>query len=226
MNRFLTLVCCGLLLGACESKDESDPAATSAVSQETTAAEPHSESASAPESQAETATAERWMPVDDNMNQAQQAQLDRAKAAQKELGQSLVKALTGSIAKDGHAKSIDFCKKEAPVITEKVAETQGVKIGRTSSKLRNPANSGAVWTANATDVAGEKQGVFAGPNGELGLIVPIPTAELCTSCHGDETAVSPEVATALEKSYPNDQARGFKEGDLRGWFWVEVPPPS
>jgi len=30
----------------------------------------------------------------------------------------------------------------------------------------------------------------------------------------------------LAAKYPMDQATGFKEGDLRGWFWIEVPPSA
>jgi hypothetical protein len=28
---------------------------------------------------------------------------------------------------------------------------------------------------------------------------------------------------ALAARYPDDRATGFAPGDLRGWFWVEVP---
>jgi hypothetical protein len=34
------------------------------------------------------------------------------------------------------------------------------------------------------------------------------------------------VTAAHAAKYPKDQATGFKEGDLRGWFWVEVPPSA
>jgi hypothetical protein len=35
--------------------------------------------------------------------------------------------------------------------------------------------------------------------------------------------LSPAVREELKERYPADQATGFKDGDLRGWFWVEVP---
>jgi hypothetical protein len=31
------------------------------------------------------------------------------------------------------------------------------------------------------------------------------------------------VKEALAEHYPEDQATGFQEGDLRGWFCIEVP---
>jgi hypothetical protein len=45
---------------------------------------------------------------------------------------------------------------------------------------------------------------------------PIMTGKLCLTCHGSQLA--PPVAEALATHYPNDQAVGFKEGDLRGAF--------
>jgi len=36
--------------------------------------------------------------------------------------------------------------------------------------------------------------------------------------------IDDEVLAAVTATYPKDQAVGFAEGDLRGWFWVETPP--
>jgi hypothetical protein len=48
---------------------------------------------------------------------------------------------------------------------------------------------------------------------------PIPTAGLCVSCHGD---VMPEALSDKVKTlYPNDQATGFKAGDIRGAFTLQ-----
>ena len=49
----------------------------------------------------------------------------------------------------------------------------------------------------------------------------IPTAALCLGCHGEHLA--PEVDAKLKELYPNDAARGFKEGDLRGAFTLAKP---
>ena len=37
------------------------------------------------------------------------------------------------------------------------------------------------------------------------------------------TGSAPEVQHALKESYPVDRAVGFAEGEVRGWFWVELP---
>lgn len=52
----------------------------------------------------------------------------------------------------------------------------------------------------------------------------IPTAALCVKCHGE--SIEAEVEAKLKELYPNDQARGFKEGDLRGAFTLAAPVPD
>jgi hypothetical protein len=44
----------------------------------------------------------------------------------------------------------------------------------------------------------------------------IPTKKICLECHGANLA--PEVAARLDALYPEDRARGFKIGDIRGAF--------
>ena len=57
------------------------------------------------------------------------------------------------------------------------------------------------------------------PNGRSGYVEPILLQPLCTACHGEK--ISKEVAIIIDEMYPEDQAVGFKTGDLRGVFWVE-----
>jgi hypothetical protein len=46
----------------------------------------------------------------------------------------------------------------------------------------------------------------------------IPTAPVCTTCHG--ATVAPDVAAAIAARYPEDRATGFSPGDLRGAFSI------
>jgi hypothetical protein len=105
-----------------------------------------------------------------------------------------------------------------------INETYGVKIGRTSNKLRNPANVAPEW-ANPyiADLAGDPT-YLVGPNGELGALLPIKLKAECQMCHGPVEGIDEGVMAAISEAYPDDQAVGFVEGDLRGWFWVEAPP--
>ena len=46
----------------------------------------------------------------------------------------------------------------------------------------------------------------------------IPAGRVCLICHG--TNIQPELVVALRKIYPQDEARGFTIGDIRGAFTV------
>jgi hypothetical protein len=46
----------------------------------------------------------------------------------------------------------------------------------------------------------------------------IPTEPACLTCHGKTLA--PELAAAIARDYPSDQATGFEPGQLRGAFTV------
>jgi hypothetical protein len=41
---------------------------------------------------------------------------------------------------------------------------------------------------------------------------------MCLGCHGKN--IAPEVQAKLDELYPEDQATGFSEGDLRGAFVI------
>ena len=51
----------------------------------------------------------------------------------------------------------------------------------------------------------------------------IPTAPVCLKCHGGE--LDPGLAGELDELYPDDRARGFSTGDLRGAFTVKLDLP-
>ena len=45
------------------------------------------------------------------------------------------------------------------------------------------------------------------------------TQPVCLACHGEK--IPPEVKAELDIQYPENQARGFKLGDIRGAFTVK-----
>ena len=45
---------------------------------------------------------------------------------------------------------------------------------------------------------------------------------MCLACHGEHPAEA--VRERLAALYPEDNASGYREGDLRGVFWAEFPP--
>lgn len=146
----------------------------------------------------------------------------KAIRARDSLFETLTKRLTEVAESRGPAAAIAVCQDEAPKIAKQVGDRQGVKIGRTASKLRNQANRAPQW-ADSWIAKSPAEPVFVqGPNGALGAILPIRLKAQCLTCHGPVRSMPVEVRTELARRYPNDRAVGFSEGDLRGWFWVEV----
>jgi hypothetical protein len=137
---------------------------------------------------------------------------------------ALTTALTSSTNQPDPATAISVCKQQAPAIAQSISQDRHLRIGRTSDKLRNPANTPPPWAAPLLADKPAEPRFTAGSDGSLGVILPIKLAATCLVCHGAPDQITPTTAAALASAYPADQATGYKEGDLRGWFWVEVPP--
>ena len=121
----------------------------------------------------------------------------------------------------GVDEAIAACNTAAPAIAESLS-VEGVRMGRSSHKLRNPANVAPDWVAPAIEsyLAGETRPVTVElDDGRQGYIEPIMMQPLCLTCHGQE--LQPDVEAKLAQLYPDDQATGFAAGDFRGVFWVE-----
>jgi hypothetical protein len=150
--------------------------------------------------------------------------MKRATRARDALAQRLMARLTAAIAEGGHASAVEVCHADAMPMTRAVGEELGVTIGRTSERLRNEANEPPRWAAKMLENRPTIPVQTRDEDGTLHAIFPIVLAEPCLKCHGPEDQLAPGVTDALAEHYPNDRATGFRLGDLRGWFWVEVPP--
>jgi hypothetical protein len=173
--------------------------------------------------QEDTADEPHWQAVKlDEMTPAQQKQLEKALAAKSALFTSLSGRLAQALSEGDPADAIAVCAKAAPQIAKDVSSEHGLSIGRTSFRLRNPDNTPPEWAedyvANKTD-----KPVYLAREGKLATLLAIRIQPLCLTCHGPKIDIDPEVQEALVREYPRDEAIGFRQGDLRGWFWVEVP---
>ncbi|MGB8332446.1 MAG: DUF3365 domain-containing protein [Polyangiales bacterium] len=140
------------------------------------------------------------------------------------LKKNLTQALVAGLEK-GPAEAISVCRLEAPRLAD-AASRGGAKVGRSSRKLRNPANAPKAWMEPflelyETDPDRREPGVVLIDEHTVGYVEPIFMQPLCVTCHGAELA--PEVRAKLEGLYPADQATGYSAGDLRGIFWAELP---
>ena len=147
----------------------------------------------------------------------------KAEAARTELAGTLMGRLQEVLKTQGPEKAIEVCQNEAPAMAEKVGRSHGVRIGRTSTNLRNPSNRTPAWAETLVAAKVAEPRFIKAPDGGVQAFLPIRLAQACLVCHGPEKDISPGVRMALQKKYPHDQATGYQAGDLRGWFWVEVP---
>jgi thiamine biosynthesis lipoprotein len=150
------------------------------------------------------------------------------------LGQATVapfkKALKAALQRgmaSGPEKALQTCRLEAPRIAQASAAPD-VELGRTSHRLRNPANAPRPWVEPllARYASGEAPiaaQVVSISEGRIGYVEPIRAEALCLTCHGER--LPPPVATEIARLYPEDQATGFAEGDFRGVFWAEMDAP-
>lgn len=179
-----------------------------------------------PEPQSEAASGAEAAPTGDLMSDGH-AML-KARAAAKKLGGTLKTQVLEGLAAGSPADTLQMCSEEAQGMTALVAGESDVKVGRTSDKLRNPANAGPDWvlawlaenkaTAPA-DIKPYAQAVNT-PEGRVARVAsPIVIAEPCLVCHGE---VDEEVKAKLATAYPSDAATGYAAGDLRGAIWAEA----
>ena len=136
----------------------------------------------------------------------------------------LQQALRQGLAR-GPAEAVAACQLRAPEI-ESTLSRDGIRLGRTSHRLRNPANAPPEWVRPLLDAYVSSPSDRAPrtvplPNRRSGYAEPILVQALCLTCHGE--VLAPDVASRIEELYPGDQAVGFRPGDLRGVFWVEFP---
>ncbi len=150
--------------------------------------------------------------------------------AGKSFGGALKARVQEGMAAGGPPAAIPVCESDAPRIALEMAQKYGVTLGRSSLRLRNPANIGPAWVGAWLAAQGERpvEGlspevqVVDGPNGKVArALIPIGVEAPCIACHGPADTLAEPVKAALQQRYPADKATGYAPGDLRGVLWVE-----
>lgn len=148
---------------------------------------------------------------------------ERAVKAKDTLFGKLSTRLLTEMSRRGPAEAVEVCHKIAPQLAQEVGQSHGVRIGRTGVRLRNPQNVPPEWAKPLLESL-PTEPVFAElPDQSTGAVFPIVLKVQCLTCHGPEDRMADDILAKLKELYPEDRATGFQEGDLRGWFWVEVP---
>ncbi len=155
--------------------------------------------------------------------QPAEEQKQKLLAAKEELFKRLSGRLMKAMADGGPAAAIEVCQKEAVQIAKTVSEQHGLEIGRTGVRLRNPNNQAPKWASELVTAKSETPTFAVLTNGHTTAFLPIKLQPQCLMCHGPKELISPDVQSQLSKLFPDDRAIGFKDGELRGWFWVDLP---
>jgi hypothetical protein len=151
---------------------------------------------------------------------------DDARAALAPFKKTLKETLLKALEKSPEA-AVEVCSVRAPELA-RAASTPTVTVGRSAFKLRNPKNAPPPWLPPLMEqLAKEKSGAEVSrtvtlPDGRVGYAEPIWMGAPCLVCHGK--ALAPTLDAKLKAAYPQDAARGFELGELRGVFWAEVKP--
>lgn len=170
---------------------------------------------------AETADVTEQPVIEDRQNESQKL----AEDAQARLGEKLMQALQLG----GPVAAIGVCHLEAPAISKEMLQQTGVTVRRTALKVRNSSNAASEDERQIlTDFELQLQGntdtipeyFNQRDNGSSVYMRAIVTQPQCLVCHGDVTA---ELQQVLHRMYPDDQATGYRVGELRGAFVVEWP---
>lgn len=125
-------------------------------------------------------------------------------------------------------EALKVCHTKAQEVTKEI-QLKNLFFGRVSLKTRNPNNKPKKWMLET--MKAYHAGKITAPHtvvsinkDRMGVIKPIKTGGLCLTCHG--TNVSKNISKKLSELYPNDKATGYKNGEIRGFFWADYEKPN
>ncbi|PHS51644.1 MAG: hypothetical protein COB01_09785 [Lutibacter sp.] len=147
----------------------------------------------------------------------------------KEITQDSFKELSGKLMDQmsigGPAQAIPFCNIQAIPITNQLSEKYNVLIKRTSDKIRNLTNHPTKREIEIISTYKNllKKGklltsiVELDSDGLKHYYAPIVINSTCLVCHGKKgEQLTVKTDSIINSFYPNDNAIGYHEGDVRG----------
>ena len=141
---------------------------------------------------------------------------------------AVLRELHAAMARGGPEEALTACHLDAVAAALTVSRREGVAVGRTSAHLRNARNAPPAWAAAIVaryddKTAADAAGFVVDLGDRVGLLRPIVEQPICAACHGPVRKMAPAARASIAARYPSDRAVDFDTGDLRGWFWVEIP---
>ncbi len=146
-----------------------------------------------------------------------------------EFMKDLKSILINQIRTNGMLSAVSVCSDTAQILTNNFGVQKGVYVKRVSLKNRNVNNAPDDFEKRVLnkftlmqlnnelyDDSEYAEIVEEGEFKYLRYLKPILVQAECLNCHGSENDISPEVEQLINQEYPNDNAVGYKIGDLRG----------
>ncbi len=149
--------------------------------------------------------------------------------------QALSTELKQALQRGGVAEAVQYCQLKAYPIVDSLSHIHQARIRRTTLKVRNPKDTPDEVEANILKRMQQQkaQGLMPQPVVQritpdtVLFAAPILTQPLCLKCHGTVgKEIDPNDYALIQKHYPNDQATGYKAGDLRGMWSIRIYSPS
>jgi hypothetical protein len=137
--------------------------------------------------------------------------------------------LVSQLQNEGVVSAIKVCSDTAQALTNNYGMENNLNISRVSLKTRNKANEPDTYEKkilqqfevmnrkneleNSTEIV---EVVTSNGEKQVRYMKPILTNGVCLNCHGSENQISKDVKQVIADNYPNDEARNYKVGDVRG----------
>lgn len=155
--------------------------------------------------------------------------MDKGKAIAAATFATLSSQLSVALEKEGVAGAVRYCNLAAMPLVDSLSKANNATIRRTSDRPRNSLDTPTGWEAEqltAFQLAASK-GEQLMPRLKLldekkvAFAAPIMLQPLCAKCHG---AVGTDIAESdyavIKELYPQDEAVGYKPGELRGMWSI------
>jgi hypothetical protein len=160
-------------------------------------------------------------------NSGQLELLKRGNLATSEIFKALSSELSSQMA-NGKNEAIAYCNVHALLLTDSISKTLNVEVKRTGNKIRNQANAASDIEKQILEQF-EKSSMenpakpIVKKNSEYELFFkPIYTKAMCLNCHGSKEQIGEDLySDVIQTLYPNDNAIGFKLGELRGMWSIK-----
>ena len=168
-------------------------------------------------------------------------ELNEREQAADQVSEQFIKQLGGHLKKEmqanGPVQAINVCKEIAPEIANQLSIENGWSVSRVTTKTRNSLlGTTDMWEREtltefeAAAAKGEKytemkKTAVVDEDGQFYFryMKPLAIKPVCLTCHGSEDQIPAPVKAELEKLYPFDKAKGYKQGELRGAVSIKQP---